>query len=1067
MNQTSLRLLFRAPAKSFRSIVIPLIILLIVFPTLSVAQQSAAIQGKITDARTGGALPGANVFIKELEVGAATDRNGNFSFLVSADRVRGQQVTLIARFVGYKQKAEQITLSPGVITKDFGLAEDVLKLEEVVVTGTVAGTFKEKLPFAADRLTKNELEHVPAISAENAIRGKVAGVRIVQGSGQPGTAASVQMRGATSINSAGRSAEPLYIVDGVILGSSIVDIDALNIESIEVVKGPAATSLYGSRAAYGIVNITTARGAHLPENATRISFRNEYGRNQLERKINLSQRHHYKVNANGDWIDKDGNVVDRTKRVPDVVFNNQAFKDKQYKGPLYDQIEEFFNPGFFYTNQLSISHKTQSTNFAVFLTNERTSGIVEGNEGWSAQKVRVNIDHNFLRGLDLSISALHSTGLRDDLPAPNPFFALTFLPPDVNLRAPNSDGTPYIIQPDPTSLEANPLYAVHNAELKDRRKRTLGSLSLRYAPFNWFDLESNLSYDRLDFDEENFYPKGYKTVNASTLNVGSLTESSFNNTAINGGVTASINYNFGDLATRTKLRYLFESEKSKDHFGSGNNFAVIGVPSLNVATEGKDIGSSKTEIRSEGYYFITGLDYQDRYIAEFLIRRDGSSLFGPEERWQTYYRGSAAYRIAKEPWWPFEEVNELKLRYSIGTAGSRPAFAAQYETFSIAAGSVSKATLGNKQLRPEHATEQEVGFELGILDRFLVEFTYAKSVKKDQILQVPLAGYFGYSNRWQNAGTLESNTIEASLKAFIIQTREMSLSATLLFDRTRQRITEFNLPPYRWGTAFWNRKDEEFGTFYGVKWMTSSDELTRYLKGTPLANTADQWQVNDDGYLVPVGAGNSSRDGIAKQLWGTNVIMTGADGKTYTFKWGLPIKFVDDKGSDFQRLGSIVPDFNWSFSTTFRWGGLTAYLLFDAQVGGDIYNNTRQWPMRELNHGEADQFGKSDETKKPVDYYNTLYNVNAVNSHYVEDGSYIKLRELSIRYNLTRADLEPYLGGWINRVTLGVIGRNLKTWTDYTGYDPEVGRGNAAVERFDGFTYPNYRNYTVMFEIEF
>jgi TonB-linked SusC/RagA family outer membrane protein len=1049
------------------------------------AQQSAAVQGKVTDARTGEALPGANVFIRELNVGSASDRDGNYTFLVPPANVRGQEVTLVVKFVGYKQKTQKITLNPGVITVNVELQEDILGLEEVVVTGTIGGTFKEKLPFSVDRLTTTDLQHVPANTPESAIRGKIAGVKIVQGSGQPGTAPAVQMRGATSINTTGRSGGPMYIVDGVILGASSVDLDALNIESIEVVKGAAASSIYGSRAAAGVVQITTNRGAYLPDGETRVTLRNEFGRNQLAKKIPLSKAHHFKYNpsrVDSPWVNYLGRPVARSARVPDTLYRISSagtpvgsaftsFKDKPYVGKIYDQIDEFFDPGYYYTNSVTVAHKSRNTNFLVAFANRRDAGVIENNDGFKNQTVRLNVDHKFLDAVDISLSASHSNSRRDD--NNSGFFELTFMPPDVDLRTPNEDGQPYIIWPDPgQSLEANPLYSQAFREAITTRKRTLGNLTARYAPLKWFDVEGILSYDRLDQNYSNYYPKGYKTVNASTLNVGHLTKDNRGIEALNGSLTASINYDFGDLSTRSKLRYAFEQSEDRFERAQGNNFAVIEVPSLTVTTESKNVESSLEEVKAEGYYFITGLDYQGKYIADFLVRRDGSSLFGPNQRWHTYYRASAAYRIAEEPWWPIPDINELKLRYSIGTAGSRPAFTAQYETYSVAAGTISKGRLGNKDLRPEFSTEQEMGIEVGIMDRILLEATYAKTVTKDQILDVPLPGVFGFASQWKNAGTLESNTIEASLKAFIIQTRDMSLSATFLFDRTRQEITEFNLPPYRTGpnqqagNVFYMRKGEVLGAFYGRKWMKSHDELPSWLK-----NNAHLWQVNDDGYLVPVGAGNSWTDGIKKKLWGTTVTMVGSDGRTYNFPWGLPYQYLDENRNDFVKLGSSIPDFNLAFNTTFRYKGLTAFLLFDAQIGGEIYNLTRQWAYRDLMSGENDQIGKTDETKKPLAYYSALYATNLTNSHFVEDGTYLKLRELSFRYTFDRADLAPIFGGWINRITVGLIGRNLITWTKYKGYDPEVGNssgGNeATVYRFDGYYYPNYRNFTGTLEIEF
>ena len=305
-----------------------LIISVALFSPLILWAQSATISGKITD-ESGEPLPGANILIQLTNLGTATDVNGEFSFTVPASAVRDQEVTLEARFIGYHTKTQKLNLTSGSHTADFVLAVDVLDMDAIVVTGVVEETPRAKMAFSVGRVSSEALEKVTVSSAESALRGKVAGVKVVQGSGRPGTDASVLLRGATSINSNGRSQDPLYIVDGVIIdpsisGSPLSDINADDIENIEVVKGAAGASLYGSRAANGVVSITTNRGRSLAINQTRIRIRNEFGVNQLRKDYPTKQHHHYRIHegtdeytdANGvrvtpgDFIDVAGNFVD-------------------------------------------------------------------------------------------------------------------------------------------------------------------------------------------------------------------------------------------------------------------------------------------------------------------------------------------------------------------------------------------------------------------------------------------------------------------------------------------------------------------------------------------------------------------------------------------------------------------------------------------------------------------------------------------------------------------------------------------------------------------------------------
>ncbi|MFB0516639.1 MAG: SusC/RagA family TonB-linked outer membrane protein [Candidatus Neomarinimicrobiota bacterium] len=1085
-------------------------------------REGAVIRGTVTDAETGEPLVGTNVLIGALNIGDASGNDGTYRITIPANLVRGQEAVLTAQFIGYHTSVATVILTPGTITQDFSLASDVLGLEEIVVTGVVGEMEAARVPFAVGRLSAEDLE-VPAVSAEGALRGKIAGVRVVKASGQPGSSASVQLRGATSINATDRSQEPLYIVDGVILseGGSMADIDAQDIEKIEVVKGAAGASLYGSRAAHGVVQITTKRGKTVPVNQTRITVRSETGYNELAKKIDLVSYHAYKIaetsytDANGravtpgDFIDKDGNWLDPRSSDREIEWFDDAetirFQDKPYKyvctgvpdtliggvwhtsveGPPtllpeggFDHIDRFFDPGQYQTSSISVAQNTPSTNFFASFTNTQEPGVLYNMEGNNRNSLRVNLDHNIRRELELSVSTYYSQSTMDEVAermgTASPLFDLTFMPVDVDLLKvdewdyerealgglwlPTEDQI--FIKADPTNTEEeNPIYQLLYRDRSRTRNRFLTNARLSYRPLIWFGLEANLSLDRTEHDREYYYPKGYKSQSGGG-SLGSLDKYHSFNEAINADVTASFNQTIGALNLRSKLRYLYEEDKFASTTAYGRDFGVGDVPSLDAAIY-SSVESEQTKVIAEGYYFIGGADYAGKYIVDLMYRKDGSSLFGAKERWHNYYRYSGAYRISEEPFWLLKPlINELKLRFSLGTAGSRPAFEAQYETYPISGGLIDLGdrTLGNKTLKPEFATETEMGLDFALLDRIRVELTSAKSVIEDQILLVPLKCFFGYKTQWQNAGELTAKTLEARLQAVLMESRDLSWSANLFYDRTTQVITDFKLPSYTWAppntqdmTTFYNREGETLGDMYGTQFVTSKKDL-------PEDAEPSEFQVNDDGYVVWVGAGNSYTQGLSDSLWGTS----SADG---AYSWGIPIEYYDEEeGTDFVKIGSAVPDFHYGFSTNLRLGPLTFYALFEGQAGGHIYNMTSQWGMRDDKVAEVDQYGKAEGDKKPTVYYQKLYNVREPSGHFVEDGSYLKLQELSIRYGFS-------LPGLANRIVLGVVGRNLITWTDYSGYDPEVGigggqGGSAVLTRFDGFGYPNFRSYSFIFEVE-
>ncbi|MDW8284812.1 MAG: SusC/RagA family TonB-linked outer membrane protein [Bacteroidota bacterium] len=1037
---------------------------------LGLMAQNLVIRGSVRDVNNE-PLPGANVFIEALTLGATADVNGNYRLEVPARFLDGRTVQLTVSFVGYVRQSRPVQLRPGEQTFNFVLREDPLRLDEVVVTGVVEATPQRKLAFTVNRLSGEQLDLVPAATPGGALAGKIAGVQVIVGSGQPGSGASILLRGPTSIY---ESNSPLIVVDGVVLGAGSVDIDPQDIESIEVVKGAAAASIYGSRAQAGVIQIRTRRGRDIPVGQTRVAFRNEMGSNFMLKWPQKSMSHEFLTDAQGNWLSEQGAVVTledmiRGRARPalrgyDGRIGNQftSFQDQPYLFPTYDHFRQFYNPGQFVMNQLAITHNSPSTNVYASFANTWESGILWKMKGYNRHNFRLNVDHRLGTGLEFSSSAYYMYSDQDDPfhAAANPFFQLWFFRPYVDLTARDEKGK-LIAVPDRNANMDNPLYIIENVQDRNSRQRFLGNARLKYAPTTWFNVEANLSYDRSDRGSSGFYPRGYESITSAGLNIGRITESNAYTTAMNGDLTASFFRDFGPLATRTKLRYSFEIEEDKSVSARGDRLIVEGVKSLAAAGGDKFVGSSRTLVRSEGYYLITGLEYRERYLADFLIRRDGSSLFGPRERWHTYYRFSAAWRASDEPWWPLKGlITDFKPRYSYGTAGGRPRFSAQYETYSIgASGTLTKGTLGNPYLKPELQIEQEIGLDLAFFNRISVELVRAFSTVKDQLVAVPLPGFYGFGSQWQNAGTLRSNTWELSVNAQLVRTRDLSWTAGVVWDRTRQKITEFNRPPFRDG-YFYYRQGEVLGAFYGNRFLRSLDELPSYLQ-----RYRDQFQVNDDGYLVWVGAGNSWRDGFAKRLWGTSTSLVGDNGRSYTFNWGIPIREFDELGQPtYVKLGDVVPDFNFGFNTQLRYKGLTVYMLWQGQYGGKIYNNTRQWAYRDYTHADFDQAGKPDELKKPVGYYAVLYNVNSPSSHFVEDGTYVKLRELSVGYTFDRAFLSRFFGNRVNRLSLSLVGRNLLIFTRYSGMDPEVG---TTLWRVDEFDYPRYRTLTARVEIEF
>ena len=345
---------------------------LVLGASAAVAQQSR-VEGTVRSAQSRDPVANARVAVVGTNLFATTNENGYYAI----ENVPVGTYDVRVQVIGFQSVVfTNQRVSAGLpTTVNFELAPSILRIEGVVVTGVAEQTQAVKLPFTVEQIGGEELP-VPTQNAEEAIRGKVAGARVVKGQGRPGTGVTVMLRGATSISTAGRSNEPLYVVDGVILGASMVDVDALDIDNIEVVKGAAAAALYGARAANGVISITTKRGSAIPDGETRIQFRSEFGQNGIENPVQTSQHHFYQIDGSGNWLGEneagEDSTVSPNDRViairnewrpyrdevtgscptdadPDCIAGSYIISDNEYGGITYDQMDRFFNPGQFYT----------------------------------------------------------------------------------------------------------------------------------------------------------------------------------------------------------------------------------------------------------------------------------------------------------------------------------------------------------------------------------------------------------------------------------------------------------------------------------------------------------------------------------------------------------------------------------------------------------------------------------------------------------------------------------------------------------------------------------------------
>lgn len=1052
------------------------------------AAQDAVIRGHIT-ARTGEPLGGANVIVANTNLGAVTAENGAYILTVGAAAVHGQQVLLTARYIGHKPQSTTITLSPGEQVQDFTLEADPLRLEEVVVTGVADATDRRKLGFTVGTVNEDQLKAVPGANALEGIQGKVSGVRFVPQSAAPGSEPAIRLRGATSIS--GRS-DPLYIVDGVIARYGIADIAPEDVERIEIIKGAAASSMYGSNGANGVVQIFTKRGTTMPEGALQVTARAEAGVNSMPSRMQFSHHHAWEIESSAGHCQS----IDSTSTVDPVnnyCLTSQGGRitraDGIAKNPFavyYDHWNAMVNQGPFATQYISLGQRRGPTNFNASFENTRNQGVIFGLGGYTRRNMRLNLDHQLNSNVDLSLSTFYGTSNngRAAEGTGSPFYSLMFVQPDVNITACcNPDGSPYIAKvplSGDVANDANPLYELANRRITEDRTRFTGAGKLRWRLNGWLAAEGTFGYDQEGAFYKDVFPRPFYTSSGGPPDPGSLYERTLDGYQYNTGLTLTSIRRLGSSITNTtKLGTLYEFQRDRGLVSSASSFRVGGVPEFGgVDVSSVTPGSADTVIKNVNYFGVTTFDVRDRYTIDALIRRDGSSLFGPENRWATYYRVSGAWRVTEDMHIP--GVEEWRLRASYGTAGLRPGYDNQYEILSVTATGFDKLVLGNPFLKPAKASELEAGTNIDFgHGRFTFEYTYARKDTKDQILLVDLPAITGFSEgQWQNAGALQSKTHELTFAARLVNTPTTGLTLNIVGDRTRQVITQWDLPErlYAYGqmpAAFFLGKNRDLGILYGNHWVRNVDELYDDPAKAALSGTGQTWSrdsvmINEDGYVVRRNTYGTPDERAIKYV--------------YCKRPGPTSCLQTD---NVVRIGNANPDFNMSFGLTFNYHKLAVNALLDWSYGGDLYNGTRQWAFQATRDRVQDQAGKpaNDATcgivsdpmpkcaQKSLGYYGVgFYNGLDANDFFVEKGSYAKLKELAVSYTLVQDQLRRI--GFLHslrEMRLSFIARNLFTITKYSGLDPEVSglAGDPFQVRMDWFQYPQFRTFTGGIELGF
>jgi TonB-dependent SusC/RagA subfamily outer membrane receptor len=955
-----------------------------VFVPLSVTPQLLTAQltvtGRVTD-EAGRALAGAQLGIEGTGLVAVADDTGGYRLLVPDPRAG---MVLVARLIGHRPAREALAQTTGVLPRDFHLVRDVLQLSAVVVTATRGETERSALGTTIATVTGEQLARAGTPQIDAGLAGQVPGALVQQASGTPGGGTSVRIRGLSTLS---RSAEPLYIVDGVIVDNSstqlidlggyssnrLADLDPGDVERIEIVKGAAAAALYGSRANDGVVQIFTKRGR---AGAARASYRVAYERGDVERRLDV----------NTTPVDAAGNPVTR-----------------------FDYQDQIFRTAPRVSTSLSLSGGDERTAFFVSGSLEDQDGVVRGSD-YRRQNLRLNLDRFVSRRLKvaLSTSYIHSEanlvpngGLASNFGVLTNFF---FTPNSYRLFRDETTG-----QFPNGFLFANPLDVIANWRAPQGIDRFIGGLQVTATPLERLTIAYRLGYDAYTETEQQLVPRNSS---APALASGLAISASNQARLLNSDVDVSyvIPATPGVRLTHG-VGMNFQSQVSDVVIARAEDLAL-----LTETVQGSRQFSSQSidRRRTLGFYAQEQIGIQDRLFLTASIRSDASSAFGRDERQQWFPKVGLSLTLSAFDFWErwAGAVSTLRLRGGLGYSGGQPTGSFDrlsnyvFEPSGTRSGVVNSAQRGNENLKPERARELEVGSDIELAGgRVGLELTYFDKRVTDLILPKTVRPSSGFTAQLANVGELTNDGFELLLRSFNLRTNAVTWSTTVTFATNDPVVTKLS----------------DGGAFF----IPESFNIIRVDTGRAPGHFFGTTYVRDAQGRILDPAGQPVRN---------------ASGAVVGIPAIGPRRVIGDPNTD--AYWSLINE----VSIGRRW---SARIQFDGVRGGDLFNFDRR-----LLETPAFGTGKAYEAELlgdvPTGYFQAR---RSIFEEYIEDGSFVKLRELSITYAVP-SGLVGRFGASSAHVSL--IARNLKTWTDYTGWDPEtnVGAQRTLVRGFGFATTP-------------
>lgn len=1067
------------------------IVLLISCP-ISMLAQDKVLTGTVRDAID--VVIGASVTVKgNSAIGTITDMNGQFKLSVPASAKE-----LVVSFIGYEDLVIKIGNQSNFSVT---MKESSVMLEEVVAIG-YAKVKRKDLTGAVSSVGGKELANVPVTTAMQALQGKAAGVNIVTSSGAPGAGANITIRGGMSLT---QSTEPLYIVDGFEMGSALENIDVNDIESIDVLKDASSTAIYGARGSNGIILITTKSGK---KGKTQVSYNTYFAFDKLAQKLDLMSNVEDYVKYQYEFAEMTGitsswsSFFDNGMATDADGFYENAFArmHERYAGTQsIDWQDEVFG-GYALTQSHNVNVTTGNDKTQVLLSyNYNGQDGLLANHSANKSAFRVKINSELYKGIRLDVNAMFN---HKNVDGGGSYSGMKYV-----LRQPISGGTyftPEQMLTEQTYVDfkgtessytaANPLIE-NEASTSNKHSRMFSvNAGLEFDFLKHFTYRIAGSYHWNNSKSTSFSDEcstGYLMDPSNVGMVGSIG----NSESFSYQITNTLNYN-QTFAKKHKVNLLLGHEVHYSE-NEGNSIKVKQMPYPNHGIDDISLGNVDTKSSSHGHSGIVSAfvranyTFDERYLLTATLRADGSSKFAKGNQWGVFPSASVAWRVSEESFWKESRVNDimnsLKLRVGYGTTGNNGVSGYSYRTnVSLTSYPINNSLtnpsyvlgtqLGNPTLKWETQVAANVGLDISMFNsRVNLTVDWYNNQANDLLLNCVIPSSTGYSSQYQNVGKMRNRGWEITLNTANIRTKNFSWTSDLNLSFNKSKVvalengqTEkvFSVGDSRSGmVTYYATVGEALGDMYGYKYEG--------------VYTADDFVEGADGSLT-------LRDGIVKPSKGTP--------KPGDIKYAADD--VDENGNPIftrknVKIGNGTPACIGGFTNNFTYKGFDLSIFMKFAIGQDIYNaNKQSLTFYSLFENIPEEFGNYYRLIDPntgreaslarmkvmnPDGSHRIWGLTKNNkewgfypsSYFVEDGSYLRLAQITLGYTFPKTWLKKAM---ISNARIYFTANNVATLSGYSGYDPEVKAANDNVittPGYDSSAYPRSRSYVIGLNLTF